>query len=444
MEQTVDKAIMDKWEDVIDGKGVWKEFVETECPRIDKRMRPLMAHALESAIEDITESTNAAAIGDYKPILIPMLRRIIPAQIGPRVLGTWMMSAPSQQIFALRSTYQNTTALPVTRSNSKLLTLADASAFTTNGDISSTADAGVGKVRYIEGNNILVEIISGAFVAGVSVDNTASFSAAATTVSAVYDNEAQFKIIFDDYTGPYTTAQGELLSTDMREMGMKIDTTTINAENYKLKAKWTEELEDDLRSIHNMNAEQVLSAIATEEIDLELNQTVIDKIRTAAATGGTIAWDYATADGRWEVEKYMNLMAVISRVKREIAVANRRGQATFAIVSPAVLTAIETAGKLDTENVDPTVTTFVGRALNMDIFCDIYATTNSIYMGYKGRSEMDAGIFYGIYKPIMVRKGYGEESGQPRSIFRSRIGFVDTLLGVENYYRVITVSNLPS
>jgi hypothetical protein len=406
-------------------------------------MIPLMAQSLENVALDLHESTNADAVGDYKPILIPMLRRIIPAQIGPRILGTYAMTAPSQLIFAIRANYQNNTLNPVTYSNSVLLTLADATLFTAGTAISGSA-SGVGVVRYKEDNYVLVEVSSGTFVVGDDVDDAATYSASATTISASSTNEALFKIVLKDYDGPYSTAVGEALSTDMKEMGFKIESTNLTAETHKLKAKWTEELEDDLRAIHNMNAEAVLSQIATEEIDLEQNQTIIEKVRTAAIAGGTTAWVYGSADGRWEVEKYQNLMAVFSRVKRAIAVATRRGQATFMIVSPAVLTAIETAGKLDASMVDPAVTTYVGRALGMDVFCDIYATTNDVYIGYKGNSEMDAGIFYGVYKPIMIRKGYGESDGQPRSFFRSRNGFVDSLLGSTNYYRRVTVSGLPS
>lgn len=443
MEQQVSKEIIEKWSPVIDGTtDEWKEFVST-CPKVSKKLRPIMAQMLENAANDLNEATNAASVGDYKPILIPMLRRIIPAQIGPRILGTWAMTAPQQQIFALRAVYQNSTALPVTRANSVMITVASATGFTVGGDISGEA-SGVGVIRFIEGNNFLVQVTSGTFADGANVDNTAIYAAAATTISAVYDNEALFQLVFKEYAGPYTTANGEVLTTDMKEVGFKIDTSTITAETRKLKAKWTEELEDDLRAIHNLNAEQVLTTIATEEIDLELNQTIISKVRTAAIAGGTVAWDYSSADGRWEIEKYQNLMAIFSRVKREIAVATRRGQATFMIVSPQVLAAFEHAGKLNTADVDPAVSTYCGKALGMDIFCDIYATTNDVYMGYKGNSEMDAGIFFGTYKPITVRKGYGDTDGQPRSIFRSRVGFADTLLGTNNYYRRLTIANLPS
>lgn len=440
--QIVTKELIEKWSPVIDGTGKWEDFVK-ECPRIDESFKPIMIQILENTEHDLTEATNAATVGDFKPILIPMLRRIIPNQIGPRILGTWSMTAPQQQIFALRSVFQNTSAAPVTRANSRLIVLADATNFAVGGAISGQA-SGVGVVRHKEGNNLLVEVSSGTFAVGANVDNAATYSAAETTISAVYDNEALFKIVFKNYAGLYSTADGEALSTDMKEIGFKVDTTTITAETYKLKAKWTEELEDDMRAIHNMNAEMLLSEVATNEIDLELNQKIIEKVRTAAIAGGTTAWSYSSADGRWEIEKYQNLAATVSRVKREIAVANRRGQATFAIVSPAILAALEHGGKLDSSTVDPAQNVYAGKALGMDIFCDIYSTANEVLLGYKGKTELDAGIFLGMYKPITVRKGYGQDDGQPRSFFKSRIGFADTLLGTENYYRRITVASLPS
>lgn len=440
-EQKFSDVITEKWEDVIDGKGEWTEFCGS-CPKVDNKLKPILAQILENASQELNENTNAAQVGDYKPILIPMLRRIIPAQIGPRVLGTWAMTAPSQQIFAIRSVFQNTGALPVTRANSVLITLASATGFTVGGDITGQA-SGVGVIRHLEGNNILVEVTSGTFTAGANMDNANPYSAAATTASAVYDNEAMFQMVFTNYAGPYATAAGELLTTNMKEMGFKFDTTTITAESYKLKTVWTHEAEEDMRAIHNINAEQVLTNIATDEIDLELNQQVISRIRTAAIAGGTVAWSYSSADGRYEIEKYQNLCAAISRVKYDIAVSTRRGMATFAIVSPSVLAALDHSGKLDRTGTDPAVTVLAGRALGLDIFCDIYATTNDILIGYKGNNELEAGIFMGLYKPVSVMKGFGQDDGQPRSFFRSRVGFCDSLLGTNNYYRRITVASLP-
>jgi hypothetical protein len=408
-----------------------------------------MAQLLENTegLKDLSERTGVTqGVGNFSPILIPMLRRVMPSLIGMQIFGTQPMSGPTGLIFALRAVYQNTTDNPVNRSNSVILTLADATlgsaGFAVGTDISSTGDAGQGTVRHIEGNNILVEINAGAFAVADDVDNATNFVGAETTVAAVYDNEALYKIVFSNYTGTYATATGEDLSTDMKEVGFNIETDTVTAKTRKLKAKWTEELEQDLQAIHNMNAERLLSSIASDEITLEMNREFINYV--AANAGVTTNYDFTSVDGRWELEKYQNLMAMISRVKRDIAVQNRRGQGTFMIVSPAVLSAIETSGKLSTENVDPMNTSFAGKAMGMDVYVDIYAEDDDIQMGYKGPTELDAGIFYCPYIPLQIRKGYGEEDGQPRTFFHTRYGVNFNVFGVENYYQTISVDNLPA
>jgi len=443
---TVEQEVLDKWMPLLEGTGKWESFVST-CPKLGTMDYATVAQLLENT-ETLKERTNTAqGVGDFSPILIPMLRRVMPSLIGMQIFGTQPMSGPTGLIFALRAVYQNDSVNTVNRSDSIILTLADASNFTVGGDLTTTGDAYVGIVRHIEGNNLLVETVSGT-IPSVSddVDNAQPFSAAETTVAAVYENEALFKIIFSNYTGTHTTADGENLSTDMKEVGFNIETSTVTAKTRKLKAKWTEEIEQDLQAIHNMNAERLLTSIASDEIVVEMNREFIALIASKAGTSTT--WDFdasvAGETGRWELEKYQTLMAHIARQKRQLSVTNRRGMATFMIVSPAVLSVIEAAGKLSTENTDPVKTSFAGKAMGMDCYVDIYATDDKMHLGYKGPNEIDAGIFYAPYIPLQIKKGFGEEDGQPRTFFHTRYGIADNLFGVGDYYHTIDVQNLPA
>ena len=450
---TVEQDVLDKWMPLLEGSGKWESFVST-CPKLNEMDYATVAQLLENT-ESLKERTNVAqGVGDFSPILIPMLRRVMPSLIGMQIFGTQPMSGPTGLIFALRAVYQNDSDNPVNRANSVILTLA-ADALTSgfivsdgsaaNGYCSTTADAFTGEIRHIEGNNMLVEVLTGTAVVGADIDNAVTFSAAATTIAAVYENEALYKIIFSNYTGTHATADGENLSTDMKEVGFNIETSTVTAKTRKLKAKWTEELEQDLMAIHNMNAERLLTSIASDEIVMEMNREFIALI--AAKAGTSTSWDFdattAGETGRWELEKYQTLMAHIARQKRQLAVTNRRGMATFAIVSPAVLSVIESAGKLSTENVDPVKSSFAGKAMGMDIYVDIYATGDEMHLGYKGPNEIDAGIFYAPYIPLQIKKGYGEEDGQPRTFFHTRYGVADNLFGAGDYYHTIDVQNLP-
>jgi hypothetical protein len=445
---TVEQEVLDKWMPLLEGTGKWESFVST-CPKLDNMDYATVAQLLENT-EELKERTNAAAgTGDFSPILIPMLRRVMPALIGMSIFGTQPMSGPTGLIFALRAAFHNDTVNPITRAVGIIFTLDEAATadFTVGGDFSVTADEMTGKVRHIEGANMLCEITSGTKNIAYTgeIDNAAAFNAKEASVVVSYDNEALQKIIFSNYTGTMSTATGEDLSTTMKEVGFNIETATVTAKTRKLKAKWTEELEQDLMAIHNMNAERLLTSIASDEIVVEMNREFIALI--AAKAGTSTSWDFdattAGETGRWEMEKYQTLMAHIARQKRKLAVTNRRGMANFCIVSPGVLSVIEAAGKLTTENVDPVKTSYAGKALNMDCYVDIYATDDKMHLGYKGPNEIDAGIYYAPYIPLQIKKGYGEEDGQPRTFFHTRYGVADNLFGAGDYYHAIDVQNLP-
>lgn len=448
----IDAAIVDKWMPLMEGKGKWKDFVSA-CPKIDAANYDMMAQLFENIEKSqgkdtdgkLKEATVAGDIGNYSPILIPMLRRVMPALIGPQIFGTQPMTGPTGLIFALRAVYEGDSVNTLSRADSVILTLADATGFTAGTDITGDGDNGndgVGVVRHVENNNVLVEVVSGTFVVSNGVDDANPYNADATTISAVYENEALFNVIFSNYTGSTATATAEALGKDMKEIGFEIETASVTAKSRKLKAKWTQELEEDLRAIHNMDAEALLSTVASDEVIMELNREFINKV--ISSVGATASFDYNTVDGRWELEKYQNFMIQLSRVKRQIAIANKRGQATFMIVSPAVLSVIEASGKLDNSGIDPIQQVYAGMAMGMKVFVDIYAADNTVYLGYKGPTEIDAGVFYCPYIPLQIRKGYGEETGQPRAFFSTRYGIVDNIYDAGNYYREMTVANLPA
>jgi hypothetical protein len=195
-----------------------------------------------------------------------------------------------------------------------------------------------------------------------------------------------------------------------------------------------------------MDIESTLSNLAVNEITLERNREDMALLDTKATAGGVITFNYNSGpDGRWEVEKYQNLIAAISRARNDVLVASRRGPANFAVVSPDVLTALEMSGKLSTVGTDVQQSAYVGRLLgSMDVYCDQYATSNHVTVGYKGPGEEDAGIFIAPYKPITITKATGQDDGQQRLFFHTRYGLADNPFGAANYYRKISVTNLPN
>lgn len=464
---TVEQEVLDKWAPILEGTGKWKTFVST-CPKIAPGDHAIIAQLLENT-EALKERTNAGDVGDFSPILIPMLRRVMPSLIGMQIFGTQPMSGPTGLIFALRAVFQNDTDNPIDRTNSQILTLDDITLGVANyvpgTPITSATAEGVVRAANPVTNTILVELVTNNFAVGDNVENVTPWAGpgtnvlvASTPASAGLGNEALVHYMFPDYTGTnagtgaspagIATDLGENLATDMKEIGFTIETDTVTATTRKLKAKWTLELEQDLMAIHNMNAERLLNSIASDEIVMEMNREFMDLVAATAGTNTT--WDYNVVvaggggDPRWELEGYQALVAHISRQKRNLAVTNKRGMANWAIVSTDVLSALEASGRLSQDNVDPVATSYAGKALGMDIYVDLYSPVGVCHLGYKGPNEIDAGIYYCPYIPLQIQKGFGEEDGQPRTFFHTRYGIGNNTFGAGNYYHTINVDNLPT
>ena len=121
-----------------------------------------------------------------------------------------------------------------------------------------------------------------------------------------------------------------------------------------------------------------------------------------------------------------------------VAARTRRGAANWAVVSPSVLTALQSATTSafarTTEGTfeAPTNVKFVG-TLNgtMRMYVDTYyadgGTGADILMGYKGSTETDAAAFYCPYVPLQMvravaatgRSGASHHAGTARDSFRA-------------------------
>ena len=228
------------------------------------------------------------------------------------------------------------------------------------------------------------------------------------------------------FAAPATTAAGEALGaaggTAFGDMGFTIEKAVVEAKTRGLKAEYTMELAQDLKAIHNLDAESELANILSTEILAEINREVINTINAkaivgfngAVTPGTTDTFDLsADADGRWAVEKFKSLMFQIEVEANKIATTTRRGKGNFIICSSNVASALAAAGVLDYApalatnlQVDATGNTFAG-VLNgrMKVYVDPYAGPDYVTVGYRGTNAYDAGLFYCPYVPLtMVRR----------------------------------------
>lgn len=380
--------LIEKWGEVLDHDAYGKIQ--------DRHRKAVTAQILENQMATrhesqgvLTESpTNGTAgVQNWDPVLISLVRRTMPNLMAYDLAGVQPMTMPTGLIFAMRSRYDSQTG---------------PEAFYTE---PNTAHSGTGTHN---GQDPL--------------DPSYSTATAMATAAA-------------EALGNTGGAFGE--------MALSIEKITVTAKSRALKANYSVELAQDLKSVHGLEAETELSQILSTEILAEMNREIVRTIYGVAKIGAQNAtapgvFDLnVDSDGRWEAEKFKSLMYQIEREANAIAKETRRGRGNVIVCSSDVASALALAGVLDyapalkTElSVDDTGNTFVG-VLNgrFKVFVDPYLPLlpnggDLLMVGYKGNSPYDAGLFYCPYVALQLMKAVGPDDFQPRIGMKQRYGLV--------------------
>lgn len=394
----------------------WKEVLDSDktTQLRNDQQREDMAVMLENQrtqgklLNEAGEPTNVAGGSDYwQPIMISLVRRYAPKLIAYDIMGVQPMKGPVDQIFALRSRYKD-------NANLKLAT----------------------EALYNEANS--------AWSGGGTHVGTDPFDPAFAVGK------------------PVTTAVGE--GDGFNEMGMTIEKSTVEAGTRRLKATYSIEMAQDYRAIHGLDAGSELNAILSTEIIAEINRELFRTVygtaklgAADAATPGTIDL-LADTDGRWSAERFKGLAFWVEREANTIARETRAGKGNVILCSSDVAAAMALSGLLeyapqfqsgtDITN-DIAGSTYAGMYRSMyKVFIDPYVTSNFLWIGYKGATPLDAGMFYCPYVGLQPLTATDPETMQPIIGFKTRYGvvsnpFVGNMNARSNqYYRIMKVDNV--
>lgn len=409
-----------KWAPILENKEVPK-FFNSEKRNQTAFLLENQAAAIaadKQLLSEATPVTQTGGIAKWDPVLIAMVRRTAPSLIANDIVGTQPMSQPTGLAFALKARYG------------------------TQG---------------------------GAEALGLQEPNSAFSGTGTQAVSDIFAQASSVETI-DGGTGVATaTGEGDITS----KMTFTVDKISVEAKTRSLMTEWSDETSQDMQSNHAMDAESLLTDIVSTELVAEMNRELVRDIykvakigaQTNTLTPGTIDVN-ADSDGRWFVEKFKGLMFLLSLEANQIWTDTRRGRGNFLLVSQNVATALAEAGYLDYDSPlaksvsisnDIENSTFAGILNNQfKVFIDPYMTGDFAVVGYKGKTELDAGLFYCPYVPFYVRKTIDPVSFQPRMAFKTRYGIVQnpfvedagTPLGMNlarnknPYYRKVKISNL--
>ena len=320
------------------------------------------------------------------------------------------------------------------------LTEASVAGGTTAGNIATLNKVILPVIRRVMPTVIANEIVGVQPMTGpVGQIHTLRVRYAETFDSAVAGDEALSPFqIATGYAGDATTNRGAATSalegTGGKKLSIQVLKQTVEAKTRKLSARWTFEAAQDAQSMHGLDVEAEIMQALAQEITAEIDQEIIASLTSlAGAATDTYAQGGVSGTATFVGDEHAALAVLINKNANTIAARTRRGAGNWAVVSPTVLTVLQSATTSafarSTEGAfeAPTNTKFVG-TLNgtMRIYVNQYAADDNVLVGYKGATETDAAAFYCPYIPLMSSGTVLDPSSfEPVVSFMTRYGYVE-------------------
>ncbi len=388
-----------------------------------------------------TPGTDSYATGDARlpKILIPMIRRTFPELITNEIVGVQPMAGPVGLAFALRYKYSG----------------------------------------QVLGNGIDNNTAPTANVPGTVQTNPPSGREAGyqelytsyTGTSAIYlsgNGDSEFGAFSEADRGVARLLQNFELTGDIPTMEVSFEKTAVEAGTRRLGARWSVELEQDLKNMNGIDIDtELTNAMSYEiqaEIDREMLMRMIQVSLNAGKGDGFSVWAPQSADGRWLVERNRDFYQRLIIEANRIAVRNRRGAANFIVCTPRVAAILEmlpefqwapVQGSVNTQPVGVAKIGNLGGRFNVyrdtrtegqhignDLSGAVNESVEYALLGYKGPEFYDTGLIYCPYIPVMVQRTIGPNDFAPRVGLLTRYGVVDNIFGANLYYHVIVVTGL--
>jgi hypothetical protein len=331
-------------------------------------------YLLENASASAVSTGNIATLNK---VILPIIRRVLPNVIANELVGVQPMPGPVAQIMTLRYVY-------------------------------GTTSGGAGTIA---GEEMLAPLHVRDIAAAYSGNEVQASPAGALT--------AQLEGV------PGNAVKLEMLKQ------------VVEAKSRRLSARWTVEAQTDAQNQYGVDVEEELLAAVAQEITVEIDQEILRSLRSlppAPTAANTFDQSAVSGQATSVVDEFAALAVLMGREANRIAVRTRRGKGNWAVISPTILTVLESArasafartteGSLDA----PTNTKYVGTLNNsMRIYVDNYADDDTpVLIGYKGSSEIDAATFYTPYVPLTTHGVVTDpQTFELVTSFYTRYGYVE-------------------
>ena len=356
----------------------WQDTKSALLEGLSGNKKSVMEATLENTRKYLAEAATAGAtsagnVATLNRVILPVIRRVMPTVIANELVGVQPMTGPVGQIHTLR-------------------------------------------VRYADANN------------ATGSDND---------VTAGEEALSPFKI-GQAYSGDKTAGKGGgtagLEGTGGNRLSIQILKQVVEAKTRKLSARWTFESAQDAQAQQGVDVEAEIMAALAQEITAEIDQEVINSLRSLAPTEETYNQAAVSGTATFVGDEHAALAVMINRVANKIAQRTRRGAGNWTVVSPHALTVLQSAttsafartteGTFEAPTNQKMVGTLNG---SMKVYADTYAADGTaVLVGYKGSSEADAAAFYCPYIPLMSSGVVLDPATfEPVVSFMTRYGYVE-------------------
>jgi hypothetical protein len=460
------KALLEKWNPVLDYSSKNVEAIEDDHTRLNTAI--LLENQEQWCLKENNFAADAGSFGGFggsnlqgspgqggkvpgsqdwyatgdarlPKILIPMIRRTFPELITNELVGVQPMSGPVGLAFALRYKYEAAALGAPTGTHPNL-----------DGSMSSGAE-GAGAPG-ADGKEAGYQRLDSRFTG--------------TSSAFLSSSTSDFTMVGADQGVAQLLASYELTSK-IPQMVVSFEKTAVEAGTRRLAARWSVELEQDLKNMNGIDIDTELTNAMSYELQAEIDREMLIRMIQVALTAGHpkgySIWSPASADGRWLAERNRDFYQKLIVEANRIAVRNRRGAANFVVATPRVCAILEMLPEFNGMPVNSSVNTQpvgVAKVGNLGGRFNVYRDTRTegqyedatetertvrleyALLGYKGPEFYDTGIIYCPYIPVMVQRTIGPNDFAPRVGMLTRYGVVDHIFGANLYYHIVIVKNL--
>jgi hypothetical protein len=436
----------------------------------------------------LEDATTTGDIADFTRFALPLIRKSYPRLIADNLVGVQPMSQPASLIFYIR--YRYALSKGQTQAGTQIMRQNTAQAFARqNGwalDPFYSSQVVKGEDVTVTGATTATStlahrpVLAGTVVVNVFADDADSCEEPTPECQVSFDADGNPDVVltatptectvdegstsFNHTTGVVTltlsagSLTGKLVRADYEfdlennpfqpEVTLSIDSDSVAAATRKLKTSWSLEAAQDLKSVHNIDAESTLTDLMADEMVAEIDREIINDLIIAAAIRAT--HNFATGAGASVnfTDRNIALLYKVLEVANIIHRTTLRGPANWMVTSADIASKFEQlndfrgSDALAQDGIDIGITSAGTIQGKMRLYKDPLFPNCKILMGFKGSSVLDSGYFYAPYIPLLSTPTVLDpNSFTPNKGIMTRYG-KKLIEDGGLYYGVVTVSNL--